>query len=399
MSRGRPPAGAGPPPVRSFLRLLWRAPLFALPFGLFSGFVSGGTPRAFEISFLSSLLIAYCTGLMVWAARCHVIPRIPSLNAPDRPASLWARSSVTFFAALLGVWIGALGMNAWILPGFLSSVQSVVSMLFFASVFTLLFMGAAYTRAYFRQSVAQARDAQDLALARRIQASFLPSVFPEMRRFEIFARNVPSRRVSGDFYDVVRAGPGAYLLAIADVAGKGVPAALLTSMLQASLRTQAGSIASVSAIVRNINGLLYRDTAPEQFATFFLGLLDEERGTVLFSNAGHNYPLLLSSDGRRTWLDRGGLVLGVTDAARFEEGTVTMRAGDRMLLYTDGIVEARNARGEIYGEERLAELLAAVPPDAPAREATERILDGVRGFLDGIEPGDDMTLMVVRALA
>jgi hypothetical protein len=378
--------------------VLWRAPLFGLPFGLLSGFLSGGGRRAYEASILGALLIAYCAGIMVWSARCLVIPRIPLLNAPDRPTSLWGRSSVTFAAALLGVWIGALGMNAWILPGVLSSVRSVVTMLFFAGVFTLLFMGAGYTRAYFRQSVLHAREEQDLVLARRIQSSFLPSVFPAMRRFEIFAVNLPSRRVSGDFYDVVPAGPGAYLLAIADVAGKGVPAALLSSMLQASLRTQAGNVPGVSAIVRNINGLLCRDTAPEQFATLFLGLLDEERGTISFSNAGHNHPLVLAADGSRTWLERGGLILGVDGEARFEEETLSLGPGDRMILYTDGIVEAMDARGDTYGEERLAALVGDIPLDAPARETADRIVGAVKVFLGEAVPADDMTLMVVRGL-
>jgi len=251
---------------------------------------------------------------------------------------------------------------------------------------------------YYRRSLERVKAEEELHLARRIQRSFLLSQFPSMPRLEVHAVNVSSKQVSGDFYDVVPAGPNAILLAIADVAGKGVPAALRASMLQASLRTQANTIPSVAAILNNINSLVFRSTAVEQFATFFLARIDETTLTLDYSNAGHNYPVVFRKAGGRQTLIRGGTVVGILESADFQQGSFALSPGDRVLFYTDGINEAANARGELYGEDRLYRLMEALPADLSARETIERIFEGVRAFLDGTEPGDDMTVMVLRVL-
>jgi phosphoserine phosphatase RsbU/P len=182
---------------------------------------------------------------------------------------------------------------------------------------------------------------------------------------------------------------------VADVAGKGVPAALLSSMLQASLRTQAASVHSVAEILRNINSLVYRGTAVHQFATFFIARMDG-RGRMTFSNAGHNYPVVGRFAGGDLLLDRGGLVLGIMEAVDYEEDSIQLETGDRIVLYTDGITEAANAEQELFGEDRLREVLRALPPELSAREVADRIFESLRVFLDGAEARDDQTLMVVR---
>ncbi len=249
-----------------------------------------------------------------------------------------------------------------------------------------------------RERVAVVRIEEELNLARRIQKSFLPSRFPPMARFDVHAVNTPSRQVGGDFYDLVPTGDGTYYLAIADVSGKGVPAALLTSMLQASLRTQADATKSVSSILANINSLVVRSTTTEQFATFFLARLDEATLTMSFSNAGHNYPVLCRKNGDRLYLERGGMILGMFEGLRFEEETLDLFPGDRVVLYTDGITEAVNAKDDDFGEERLADLIRSLPPELTAREMTGRILDALSEFLEGAEPQDDITVMVLRVL-
>jgi phosphoserine phosphatase RsbU/P len=249
-----------------------------------------------------------------------------------------------------------------------------------------------------RERVQVVRIEEELRLARQIQRSFLLSQFPPIARFDVYALNIPSKEVGGDFYDLVPTGDGEFVLAIADVAGKGVPAALLSSMLQASLRTQAGSIASVAEILRNINSLVYRATAVHQFATFFLARVDHDSLKMTFSNAGHNYPMVIRRGHDPMFLERGGLVLGIQDGARYEEECVGLATGDLVVLYTDGISEASSRSGELYGEERLCELVRSLPLELSAREVTERILEALRGFLDGEEPRDDMTLMVLRVL-
>jgi serine phosphatase RsbU (regulator of sigma subunit) len=247
-----------------------------------------------------------------------------------------------------------------------------------------------------RERVEVARFEEELNLARRIQRTSLLSKFPPLPECEVHALSIPSKHVGGDFYDVVPVGDGSYLIAIADVSGKGVPAALLSSMLQASLRTQAGAVTALADILRNINLLLYRSTETHQFATFFLARVDTDPARLTFSNAGHNWPVLLRRNGEREFLERGGTILGILEGVTYEEGEVALGPGDRVVLYTDGISEAADASGEQYGEERLIDLLETLPPDLPAPRVADRILESLRSFLDGIEPQDDMTLMVLR---
>jgi len=249
-----------------------------------------------------------------------------------------------------------------------------------------------------RDRVAVARFEEELNLARQIQRNSLLSEFPPLPRCEVHALTLPSKHVGGDLYDVVQAGDGSWFVAIADVSGKGVPAALLSAMLQASLRTQAASVRSPAEILRNINQLMFRSTAIQQFATFFLARVDGERLELAFSNAGHNWPVLQRVGGERRLLERGGLILGIQEAVDFEEERVNLLPGDLVVLYTDGISEAANAAGDQFGEERLYEAVAAVPLALNAREAAERLLGTLRDYLDGTEPQDDITLVVLKVL-
>jgi phosphoserine phosphatase RsbU/P len=249
-----------------------------------------------------------------------------------------------------------------------------------------------------RDRVAVARFEEELNLARQIQRTSLISEFPVMPRCELHALYIPSKAVGGDFYDVVPTGDGGYLVAIADVSGKGMPAALLSAMLQASLRTQAGSVTSLPAILHNINSLLYRSTALHQFATFFLARIDGESLRLTFSNAGHNWPIVLRAGGEKLFLERGGTILGILEDVVYEEDRVRLQPGDRVVFYTDGISEAANAAGEQFGDQRLCEVVEAMPAELSARDITERVLAALGEFLGTVEPQDDMTLLVIRVL-
>jgi serine phosphatase RsbU (regulator of sigma subunit) len=248
-----------------------------------------------------------------------------------------------------------------------------------------------------RHRLEVARFEQELSMARQIQRTSLLSEFPEMERCDVHALYVPSKEVGGDFYDMVPTENGAFLMAIADVSGKGMPAALLSSMLQASLRTQAGSAASLRTILRNINALLYRSTATNQFATFFLARLDPHGLKLWFSNAGHNWPVLRRKVGDPVYLERGGTVLGILEHIDFEEGEVVLGPGDTVVFFTDGVSEATDASGAQFGEGRLDEVLNGLGHELSAREIAERLMAELRSFLGPVEAQDDITILVLKA--
>jgi serine phosphatase RsbU (regulator of sigma subunit) len=387
-------------PVSSLLKLLWRGPLIAIPFAVFFTVVMGGSLAVFRTVYLVSLIFSYANGLAVWAARWLVIPR---LSGGGRERGGRAGAIVTDVVAYAGAAIsGSLGaallLQFTILPGFLGSFRQVAVVGMYTLLFAALFIGVSYAWHFYQDALLRARSEEELNLARRIQRSFLLSQFPARPGVEVHALNVSSKQVSGDFYDVVPAGERSFLVCVADVSGKGVPAALLGSMLQASLRTQAPIATSVGAMVSNVNSLLCQGVANGQFATMFLGRVDEESMTMSYVNAGHNHPVLLRADGTREMLEVGGPMVGSFDLVPFAEGKVALAPGDRIVMYTDGLSEAMDAQREMYGDERLVDLAASLPAGQSARESIDAIMGALAHFLDGEEPQDDMTLLVVRVL-
>ena len=249
--------------------------------------------------------------------------------------------------------------------------------------------------ALYKQSLEKAVMEEELALARQIQERLLPSELPRIDPFHVSAINVPSKTVGGDFYDFVELEDGRLLFAIADVAGKGVPAALLTSMLQASLRTQVHVMTSPSRILANLNDLTYRFTAADQFATLFLGVLDPARQTLTYANAGHNFPMRLAADGTVEGLTEGGLLLGAFPGIQWTETTIHLVPGECLVFYTDGVTEARPAGiDEEYGERRFLEQLHRLR-EAPPERIMDAILEDVAAYA-GDEQADDITLIIIR---
>jgi serine phosphatase RsbU (regulator of sigma subunit) len=239
---------------------------------------------------------------------------------------------------------------------------------------------------------------EDLAIARRIQESYLPETFPRWPCCDIHAANIPSRQVGGDYYDVIPAGSDRFFIAIADVSGKGVPASLLTAMLHASLHAYVVEGYGVAEVLTRVNRRVEESTSADQFITTFLALVDTTGRELRYSNAGHNPPLLLRSDGSCEWLTRGGLILGVHSEAEFEEVAVALHPGDRIVLYTDGITEARDAAGEEFGEERLVSLVRGLRPSVSAAEIVGAIQDAVARHEPAPESSDDRTVLVVKVL-
>jgi sigma-B regulation protein RsbU (phosphoserine phosphatase) len=239
------------------------------------------------------------------------------------------------------------------------------------------------------------RDQRELEEARRIQRTLLPSVLPQMDGFELAASWQPASGVGGDCFDAIRFSSHRLALSIADVVGKGIPAALLMSNLQAAVRAFATEAARPAELCERVNTILCGHISEGRFISFFYCVVDSEVGSLTYANAGHFPPALIRADGTMIRLTSGGPVLGVLPAGTYESGTSAFGAGDRLILYTDGITEARSDTDEEFGDERLLSMAVEHRAcSAPALQA--RLVDAVATFT-GRRFTDDATLMVLAA--
>jgi len=247
----------------------------------------------------------------------------------------------------------------------------------------------------FREALEKQRMEEELRFAQNIQKDLLPKSMPRLDGYDIAGINLSSREVGGDYYDVLRLSDTHFGIAIADVAGKGAGAALLMASLQASLRALAHVDFPIKNLVFRINNLIFENTALDKFITFFYGVLDARQRTFTYCNAGHNPPMWISKAGGIRQLEKGGLILGMMANVPYETESITLESGDRLILYTDGISEAVNSRGEEFGIERI-EQTAAQNADASARDAVDALIEGVKRFRGDAYQNDDMTLVVVN---
>ena len=229
--------------------------------------------------------------------------------------------------------------------------------------------------------------------ARLIQRALLPSAMPVMAGCEIAARWQPASDFGGDCYDVLRLGGGRVGVSIADVSGKGLPAAFLMSNLQASVRAFAAQQSSPRYVAAGINRALCGNPALRTFATFFYAVLDATTRTLTFSNAGHNPPILVRADGSVERLSAGGLVLGVRESATYEQAETRIVAGDRLVLFTDGLNEAENDAGIDFGDDRLVDTIVQHRTQ-PAAVLLETVFSRVHEFTGG-RFRDDATLIAI----
>ncbi len=237
-----------------------------------------------------------------------------------------------------------------------------------------------------------AKQQREFEEARLIQRGLLPTAMPQTSGVQLASSWRPANGVGGDCFDALTFAQGGVGIVIADVAGKGVPAALLMSNLQAAVRAFAQDGAAPSSVTTSVNRLLCRNMASGRFVTFCYVRIDVAARRLTFANAGHNPPLLVHADGRVDLLAPGGTVLGVFADGTYEQGVFPIARGDRLILYTDGITEGRNAAGDEFGEERLA--ASAVAHRVLAAEPMlETMLKDVEAFNGGAYE-DDATLIV-----
>jgi sigma-B regulation protein RsbU (phosphoserine phosphatase) len=246
----------------------------------------------------------------------------------------------------------------------------------------------------------------ELEIAREVQNQLYPKSVPALQRLELRAQCAPARLVSGDYYDYQLLMDSSAVVAIGDVAGKGISAALLMATLQSSLRTQVraclerarrGEMAlelSASHLVRQLNEQLFTDTSPEKYATFYFAIYDDASGLLTYTNAGHLPPVLVRH-GRASLLDVNGMVVGAFPFAQYGESQLQLETDDLLVCYTDGVTEPENEYGEMFGEQRLIEVVLQ-----NAERDTDRIInavvDAVHHWTGSPDLQDDMTLLVAR---
>jgi predicted permease len=259
--------------------------------------------------------------------------------------------------------------------------------------------------------VEQEKLRRDLALAAEVQRRLLPEQPPQSSIAALAAVTLPARSVGGDYYDFIDVSDHRLGIAVADIAGKGVAAALLMSVVQASLRfITAEEGVSLPQVAERMNRALHRSTGSNGYATFFYAQIDERNRQLRYVNAGHNPPYLLrSNESDRTSptesrehsaahiqeLSTGGTVLGLFPQVSYEEATIDLKPGDTLVAFTDGVTEALNPQGEEFGEERLKGLLQEVV-DLKVDEIASRILQQLRGWIEGAVQHDDLTFVVMK---
>lgn len=248
----------------------------------------------------------------------------------------------------------------------------------------------------FAQALEKQKLEKDLEIARNIQQNLLPSSFPKSNKFEIAAYNKSAKQIGGDYYDIIPISKTQTLIAIADVSGKGVQAALLMANLQAFLKSIARQNLKLDDASNLINDLVSENTTNGSFITFFWGILDEEKMEFTYVNMGHNPPIVLSNNNIKK-LTVGGMILGVMQTILpYKSETIKLTTDDIIVLFTDGITEAMNIQYEEYSDERLENFILHQFDKTSANSAMNSILNDVNAFTNEALQSDDLTIMVVK---
>jgi len=238
---------------------------------------------------------------------------------------------------------------------------------------------------------------QELNIAQSMQLSILPTSFPSTPEFEVHGRVIPAKEVGGDFYDIYRLEDGKVGVVIADVSGKGIPAALFMMVCRTLLKGIAIGMVSPADALTEANALLHAENQASMFVTVFYGVFNPRTGSLTYANAGHEPPVVRRLDGSTEALPfTGGVPLGIVDDMKFEERTSDLAPGEFAFLFTDGVTEALNEAEEEFGNERTHRTIAGVAP-GPARDAVESLVQSVVQFSGEAEQFDDLTCLVLRA--
>ncbi|HUU44837.1 MAG TPA: SpoIIE family protein phosphatase [Acidobacteriota bacterium] len=327
-----------------------------------------GRPAAFEEFVLDRPLSAMTEILTRW--QCYLV--VPIVDRGELTAALMLGDKIS---------------------GYKYTVEDVNLLATLANQLAVAFTNVGlYEEALERQSLED-----EMNVARRIQMRLLPRESPVGPTYQVAAFAQPSRQVGGDYYDFFFLSGGRLGIVIADVSGKGLGAALLVSQLQAFLKSELRTPRRVCEYVTNTNALVVESTATDQFATLVYAEFDPETRVLEYTNAGHNYPIVVRSDGSPAYLDQGGLVLGAFQSATYVTGRVTLDPDDVVLFYTDGLSDLEDHRGNDFGDARILQFLRDkrhLPAEALKNELVREATEFSRGELGF----DDLTMVILKVL-
>lgn len=330
-------------------------------------------------------------GIVGHAIRTGEVQRVPDVSREPRyvMGRQRTRSEVAVPILGAGVTIGALDLESDQLDAF--TPDDVELLRLFADA-----AAACIDRALLHQREVDRRRMEDqLRLAQEVQSRLLPARAPQFPGFDLAGASIPCFAIGGDYFDFLPLDESHLGLVIADISGKGVPAALNMTAFRSVLRSQSRRRRDPSHLANRVNELLPDTTGESAYVTCVYGVLDRGDAVLTYTNCGHNPPLLARADGSVETLDRGGLPLGIFSDSRYETGVVALAPGDALLLYTDGVVECTSPEGEQLGIDRLRRLLER-HRELPAAEILAAVVAGTRAFGRREAFPDDLTVVVVR---
>jgi phosphoserine phosphatase RsbU/P len=236
---------------------------------------------------------------------------------------------------------------------------------------------------------------EEMRLAYEIQVDLLPKTQPEIENYKIAGKSIPAKDVGGDYFDFITIDENRLAFCIADISGKGIPAAILMANLQASLRGQTKLDRSCKECVSFSNDILYHNTSPSKFATLFYGILNNKNHELTYCNAGHNEPFLFSKENKLIKLSVGGVVAGIVPSYPFDEATIQILLDELLVLFSDGITEAMNSNEEEFSEKRLEEVILKNKNETPEK-LIEIIFNEVQKYSGNVPQMDDMTIVIIK---
>jgi sigma-B regulation protein RsbU (phosphoserine phosphatase) len=236
---------------------------------------------------------------------------------------------------------------------------------------------------------------EEMRLANEMQVELMPKEQPFLAGFKIAGKSIPAKEVGGDYFDFIPIDDDHLAFCLGDISGKGIPASLLMSNLQATLRGQTLSKKSCSESVSFANNIMYHNTAPNKFATLFYGIIDNNNNQLIYCNAGHNNPFLISAENKITRLEKGGMIIGMMPSVPYVEETVQLNSGDLLIVFSDGITEAMNAVEEEFGEQKFIDLVLENINESP-ENLIDIVIKKVQEFSGNQSQADDVTLVIIK---